>query len=64
MTDTDGELVYAGPSDAQLHVRISAHGVPAEQLRALVQGSQRGSPIPNAVEHAVPIALRIEVDTE
>ena len=64
MTGTDGELVYAGPSDVQLHVRICAHGVPAEQLRALVQDSQRCSPVPNAVERAVPMALRIDVDIE
>jgi uncharacterized OsmC-like protein len=64
MTDADGEPVYAGPGDLQLHVRICAHGVPAEQLRALVQDSQRCSPIPNAVERAVPMTLRIEVDAE
>jgi uncharacterized OsmC-like protein len=63
MADAEGDPVYAGPLDVQLLVRISAHGVAAERLRALVEDGYRCSPIPNAVRNAVPVALRIAVDT-
>ncbi len=62
MTDAAGELVRAGPRDVQLVVRIAAHGVSAERLRTLVEHSHRCSPVPSAVENAVPMALHIEVD--
>jgi uncharacterized OsmC-like protein len=60
--DTEGEPVFAGPGDVQLHVRISASGIPPERLRALVDHSRRCSPIPTAVETAVPIAVTVDVD--
>jgi hypothetical protein len=60
--DVEGEPVRAGPVDVQLHVRICAHGVSPERLRALVEDGCRCSPVPNAVHHAVPVALRIDVD--
>ena len=62
MADAEGELVYAGPQDVQLLVRISAHGVSSERLRALVEDSHHYSPVPNALQNAVPVALRIDVD--
>lgn len=61
MADEDGEAVGAGPSDVQLRVRISAHGVAPERLRALVEDSYRHSPVSCAVQ-GVPVALHIEVD--
>lgn len=61
MEGADGRLVYAGPCDVQLQVRISARGVAAERLRAVVEQSLRSSPIPTAVRDPVPMALRIEV---
>lgn len=62
MTDAAGAPVPAEPSDVQLHVRIAAPGVPPQRLRALVEDSHRHSPIPAAVEHAVPVDLRIDID--
>ena len=62
MTGRDGQPVSAGPSDMHLHVRIAARGVAPERLRTLVGDSHRCSPIPNAVEHAVPVSLHVDVD--
>ena len=62
MADAVGAPVFAGPCDVQLHVRIAAPGVPSQRLRALVEDSHRHSPIPAAVEHAVPVDLRIDID--
>jgi uncharacterized OsmC-like protein len=61
MTDAEGALVYAGPSDLRLVVRISAEGVSQVRLQALVEEGCRCSPIPNAVQNSVPIVLRIEI---
>jgi len=63
MADADGDPVFAGPRDVQLLVRISAHGVSAQRLRELVNNSRRCSPIPMAVETAVPVAVTVEVDS-
>jgi uncharacterized OsmC-like protein len=60
--DANGESVFAGPRDVQLHVRIGAHGIAAERLQALVKSSQPCSPIPNAVECATPLAFHIDID--
>ncbi len=60
----EGEPIPAGPRDVQLHVKISAHGVSAGRLRALVEDSHRLSPVPCAVQEVVPVALHIEVNTE
>ncbi len=62
MADASGTLVGAGPFDMQLQVRIAAPGVAAAQLRALVERGCRCSPIPNAVSHATPLELLIEVE--
>jgi uncharacterized OsmC-like protein len=61
MADADGRAVSAAPQDVQLHVRIAARGLASERLRALVEGSYRCSPVPRAVQDAVPVALVIEV---
>ncbi len=45
----------------QLHVTIAADGVPAEQLRALVEESHRCSPVPCAIQEETPVGLHIEV---
>ena len=63
MADSTGVPVGAGPSEIQIQVRISAAGVSAERLRLLVEDSNRCSPISAVARDAVPIALRIEVDT-
>ena len=63
MADSTGVPVRAGPSEIQIQVRISAAGVSAERLRLLVEDSNRCSPISAVARDAVPIALRIEVDS-
>ena len=50
-----------GATMRRLHVGL-APGVAPERLRALVEAGCRCSPIPNAVERATPVALRIDVD--
>jgi organic hydroperoxide reductase OsmC/OhrA len=62
MADVSGDPVAAAPRDVQLLVRIAAPGVSAEELEALVENSNRCSPISEAARHVVPVALRIEVD--
>jgi len=62
MTDEQGEPVWAGPNDVTMSVRIAAPGVAPERLRALVEAGCRCSPIPNAVERATPLVLRIDVE--
>ena len=62
MAGTDGEPVPAGPHDVQMLVRISAHGVSAARLQALVEESYRCSPVARALQDTVPVSLRIEVD--
>jgi len=61
MPDGAGKPVCAGPSDVQMHVRIAAPGVSPQRLRALVEESQRCSPVPTAVQNALPVALHIDV---
>jgi uncharacterized OsmC-like protein len=61
MTDPEGTPIYAGPSELRLLVRISADGISQERLQALVEESCRYSPIPNAVQNAVPMLLRMEI---
>jgi uncharacterized OsmC-like protein len=63
MADVSGEPVGAGPQDVQLVVKISARGISAERLRTLVEDCNRCSPIHAALRDAVPIALRIDVDS-
>lgn len=62
MADTDGTPVPAAPSDVQLLIRISAPGVAAEQVQALVRRGASGSPVGCAVEQAVAVALHIEIE--
>jgi hypothetical protein len=64
MKDATGEVVCAGPCDVQLVVRIKAHGISPEQLRNLVEDSNRCSPMPTALRSTVPVALHIESDVE
>jgi len=61
MDDENGQAVYAGPSDFRMQVKIAARGVEPERLRELVERSRACAPIGNAVEHAVPVAVDVEV---
>ncbi|MNO47550.1 OsmC-like protein [compost metagenome] len=64
MPDDDGQPISAGPLAVRLSVRISAPGVPAERLRALVEEGDRLSPVSSAVRRMVPFALHIEVEDD
>jgi organic hydroperoxide reductase OsmC/OhrA len=61
LADVSGEPVGAGPRDVQLLVRISAAGICAQKLQALVEDSNRCSPISAAARNVVPVTLRVEV---
>ena len=61
MFDVQGQRISAAPSQLELRVRIAAHGATASQLQALVATGCKCSPIPNAVEQALPLALQVEV---
>jgi uncharacterized OsmC-like protein len=61
MVDLEGLAVYPGPGDVRLHVRIRAPGVPPERLQSLVEAGCRRSPVPSAVQAAVPVALHVDV---
>jgi uncharacterized OsmC-like protein len=63
MADDTDVPVSAGPSEIQIRVRTSAAGVSADRLRLLVEDSNRRSPISAVARDAVPVALRIEVDS-
>jgi uncharacterized OsmC-like protein len=63
MMDTNNQPVTATPQDMQLHIKIAAQGQPAQQLRTLVEEGLRCSPIPCAVQSALPMALHIEIET-
>lgn len=57
----DGQAVYPGPHDVQMHVRISARGVPPQRLRTLVEESNRRAPITSAFKTALAVSLHIEI---
>ena len=61
MTDADAVPVTSAPREIELSVRLSARGVPAEQLRRLVEDSRRCSVVLCALEDRVPVLLRVEV---
>jgi organic hydroperoxide reductase OsmC/OhrA len=64
MKSATGDAVCAGPFEVQLVVRIKAHGIAPEQLRNLVEESNRCSPITAALSNVVPVGLRIATDAE
>jgi uncharacterized OsmC-like protein len=62
MVVADGETVPIAPYDVRLLFRISADGASPQRLRALVEAGCRLSPASRAMQEAVPIALRIEIE--
>lgn len=58
----DGETVYPGPHDVQMHVRISARGVAPQRLRTLVEESNRRAPVTAAFKTALEVSLYIEIE--
>jgi uncharacterized OsmC-like protein len=61
MVEASGEPVRAGPQDVRLLVRIAAPGVARERLRALVDESNRCSPVSAAVRNAIPTDVSVDV---
>ena len=61
MPEADGTPVLAGPCEMQLQVRIAAHGVAPQTLRALVEHSYACSPMGAAMRVSVPVDVRIDV---
>ncbi|MBA3875998.1 MAG: osmotically inducible protein OsmC, partial [Anaerolinea sp.] len=47
----------AGPLVTRVRVRLTATGVPAERLRAIVERAESRSPVGHAVRNAVPVEL-------
>jgi uncharacterized OsmC-like protein len=61
LSGADGTPVNAGPGAMQLKVEIAANGIAPRVVRELVARAVARSPIPNAVQAATPLALRVDV---
>lgn len=61
MADESGAPVSAGFREVRLLVRISAPGVARERLQALIERANHRSPVSSALQEAVPVELRIEL---
>ncbi len=61
LAQADGRPVPAGPLQIDLHVRISAPGVEAGCLRALVEATRGCSPVTCALEQPLVVGLHVEV---
>lgn len=62
MIGDNGTPVPAQPEALRLRIQLAARGAPPDQLRALAERAIRRSPVPCAVEHAVPLFIDIDVD--
>lgn len=60
MTDALGEPVSPTPQAVRLRVRIAAEGITGERLHSLVERACERSPIPGAVQCALPLQLQID----
>ena len=63
MREADGALVYPGPHDLEMRVRISAAGVSSQRLRELVERSNERAPMSAVARSAMPLPLHIEAGT-
>jgi len=61
--EVDGAPVHPAPCDVQLAIRIAAPGIAPGRLRTLVTQACGRSPIPSAVQTALPVDLHIDVGT-
>ena len=64
IAQADGTPVLAGPCEMRLQVRIAAHGVAPQRLRALVEHSYACSPMGAAMRESVPVELRVDVASD
>jgi uncharacterized OsmC-like protein len=62
MAGDGGVQITPAPGEVQLEVRIGAPNAARERLQAMVEDSFRCSPVSAAVERAVPVTLRLEID--
>jgi uncharacterized OsmC-like protein len=62
MIDDTGERILPAPRDVQLRVRIAATKVAEQVLQAMIEDSHRCSPVSAAVEGAIQVSLRIDID--
>ena len=62
MSRSDGEPVYAGPFDVEMHVTIAANGVTPMTIESLVRECLKHSPVPNALTTATPFSLHVHVN--
>jgi uncharacterized OsmC-like protein len=53
--------VAPGPLQVRVRYRLSAPGVPAERVRALVDWAERHAPVNAAARRQVPLAVEVEV---
>lgn len=60
MSEPTGTPVPANPRDFELVVQIAAPGVAPERLHGLIDHGLRCSPIPNALQAATPLRVRVE----
>jgi uncharacterized OsmC-like protein len=61
MSKSNGEPVYAGPFDVEMHVTIAANGANPMAIESLVTECLKHSPVPNALTTATPFALHVNV---
>jgi uncharacterized OsmC-like protein len=61
MSDENGAPVPAAFGVVRLLVRISAPGVSRERLQSLVERANQRSPVSSALQQAVPLELRVEL---
>ncbi|MFI4903034.1 MAG: OsmC family protein [Burkholderiales bacterium] len=59
--DAGGSRVYAGPQVLELVVTLAGRDEDAAQLRMLAEDACQRAPISNAVQHATPMTMRIDV---
>lgn len=62
--DADGTLLFAGPGEVTLRVRIGAAGVAPERLRELVDQAIALAPVSQALACPVPVALQLEISPD
>lgn len=62
MTNEAGVQIPPAPLAVQLRVVVTAPNVAADVLRTMIEDSCRCSPVQFAIERAVPVILRIDID--
>ncbi len=62
VADEDGGAIDPAPRAFDVVIRVAARGVSKARLEALVETSQRCSPVPAALAHGVPAHVRVEIE--